>query len=100
MLYYSKVCLKRTTILLSKVSISDVPLVYLGGFEKSRLKEKKEKKRLGGISCSGSLGCNLLTPVFGVVFGVWPLLSPTGSVQFLDPLLGTEDLSTGVMAIT
>ena len=33
------------------------------------------------------------------MFGVGPLLSPTGSVQFLNPLLGTENLSTGVMAI-
>lgn len=70
---------------------SGEPLVYWGGFEKSRLKKRFR-------SCCSLCG-DSLAPILGVVFGVGPLLSPAGSVQLLESFLSSENFSTGIMAV-
>ena len=53
----------------------------------------------GSCALRGPLFDDPLTPVFVVAFGVWSLLPSAGVVQLLQPFLGPQNLSTGVMSI-
>lgn len=51
------------------------------------------------VSLSSSLLRNATAPILLVMLAVWPFLPPTGSVQVFQPLLCSQNLTAGVMAV-